>query len=200
MSRRIKIVLTGGPSAGKTTVAEALSRAYWDKLILVPEAASILFRGGFPREETATGIMCEQRAIYHVQNELEKLKGLDSFSRSLICDRGTLDGLAYWPGTEEEFFSNMQSNMEKEIARYDWVLHLDTAGAHNYQASTLRKETFAEAQAINERVKTAWREHPRRLLLKNNRDFSRKITVALLAVEAILSGDSKDQVEKILGE
>ena len=145
----MKIVLTGGPSAGKTTIAETLLRAYFDRLVLVPEAATLLYRGGFPREESTPAIICQQRAIYHVQRELEEIKSLNADTKTLICDRGTLDGLAYWPISEDDFFANIQSSMQTELQRYDWVIHLETAGEHSYQASTIRKESFALAQKIN---------------------------------------------------
>jgi hypothetical protein len=46
---RKRVVLTGGPGAGKTAVLE-LARQYFCKHVLVlPEAAGILFGGGFPR-------------------------------------------------------------------------------------------------------------------------------------------------------
>ena len=44
-----KIVLTGGPCAGKTTMAQILSRAFHGSVVNVPESASLLFSGGFPR-------------------------------------------------------------------------------------------------------------------------------------------------------
>lgn len=193
----MKIVLTGGPSAGKTTIAEALVRAYWNQLVLVPEAASLLFRGGFPRAPSPEAVSHQQRAIYHVQRELEALSLLESEGRSMICDRGTLDGLAYWPGIEEEFFRQIGSSMEQEIARYDWVLHLDTAGSHAYQSSSIRKETHPEAQIINERVKKAWRMHPRRIIICNNRDFTMKINLALQLVGSILAGKSFAEVTEL---
>ncbi|MGE3684316.1 MAG: ATP-binding protein [Bdellovibrionales bacterium] len=193
----MKIVLTGGPSAGKTTVAEALVRTYPDKLALVPEGASILFRGGFPREDAPDSVVCQQRAIYYVQRELEELRRVQFPRHSLICDRGTLDGLAYWPKGEDEFFKQIRSLMTDEIVRYDWVLHLDTASQEFYESSSVRTESFIQAQSINERVKHASREHPKRLLIKNNRNFSLKIRLALEAVGMILAGEPISKIEDL---
>jgi len=190
----MRIVLTGGPSAGKTTIAESLVRAYWNRLIIVPEGASILFRGGFPRDDAPEALTCQQRAIYHVQSELEELKSLERADRALICDRGTLDGLAYWPLSEAEFFDHVKSSMTAELCRYDWVIHLDTASQDSYQPSTIRKETFNEARLINEKIKFAWRKHPRLLLVNNHKDFSAKITNVLLGVKMILDGQSEQRI------
>lgn len=50
--QKVKIVVTGGPSGGKTTLIEALQKDLKGKVAVVPEAASILYRGGFPRRST----------------------------------------------------------------------------------------------------------------------------------------------------
>ena len=42
-----RIVLTGGPGGGKTTAADLFRREIGDRVVLVPEAATILFQGGF---------------------------------------------------------------------------------------------------------------------------------------------------------
>ena len=47
--RRCRIVLTGGPGGGKTTAADLYRREIGEKVVVVPEAAMILFSGGFPR-------------------------------------------------------------------------------------------------------------------------------------------------------
>ncbi len=47
--RPFRVVLTGGPGGGKTTAADLLRREIGDRVIIVPEAATLLFSGGFPR-------------------------------------------------------------------------------------------------------------------------------------------------------
>lgn len=184
----MKIVLTGGPSAGKTSLVEILFRTHVNHLTGVAEAASILFKGGFPRQPDDEARRCQQRAIYHVQKELEELGRLEAGSRALICDRGSLDGLAYWPGSEESFFTSISSTMEEEIARYDWVIHLETAAAASYQASSVRIESSTEARQIDEKVKQAWRLHPNRVIIHNSTDFFVKIERAVDIVNQILDG------------
>lgn len=194
----MKIVLTGGPSAGKTTVVDILCRNEWFRLAAVPEAASILYRGGFPRSAERIHVRCQQRAIYHVQRELEEIGFLDALHRSLVCDRGTLDGLAYWPDSEDHFFSTIGSSMEKEIARYDWVIHLDTAAPENYQSSEIRLEQSSQAMAVNERVKHAWRMHPHRIVIPNSSDFLQKVDTTLRAVNLILEGMTVGEIQRTL--
>ncbi len=49
--KRCRIVLTGGPGGGKTTAADLFRREIGDRVVIVPEAATILFQGGFPRSQ-----------------------------------------------------------------------------------------------------------------------------------------------------
>jgi len=195
---RMKIVLTGGPSAGKTSLAEVLTRTYSEQINIVPEAASMLFAGGFPRRDQPRHVECQQRAIYYVQRELERSIGYDSGDRTLICDRGSLDALAYWPGNEPDFFASIESTMEAEIARYQWVMHLETASPHDYKVSSIRTENVVEAERLNNRVKQAWRLHPQRIIIPNSSDFPTKIHAAIQIVRGILEHRSADEIRHLL--
>ncbi len=46
---RCRVVVTGGPGVGKTTAADLFRRELGDRVVIVPEAATLLFAGGFPR-------------------------------------------------------------------------------------------------------------------------------------------------------
>lgn len=200
MKKQMKIVVTGGPSGGKTTLIEALKKELGSQAALVPEAASILYRGGFPRLKSPASIEHAQRAIYLVQKELEGLVG-DAHPKAplLVCDRGSLDGIAYWPRPEAHFFKALKTSRRKELLRYDWVLHLDTASADYYDSSNpIRTESFKEAGALNGRVKRAWREHPRRFVITQNEDFLSKMTLSLAVIRAILDGRSADDIRREL--
>lgn len=45
------IVITGGPSGGKTTLIEAIKKELIKEVTTIPEAASLLYRGGLPRAQ-----------------------------------------------------------------------------------------------------------------------------------------------------
>lgn len=194
----VKIVLTGGPSAGKTSLAGVLTKTYLEQVNIVPEAASILFTGGFPRGRQTQHIEYQQRAIYFVQRELESVIALESGDRTLICDRGSLDALAYWPSSEQEFFKSIGSSMELEIARYKWVIHLETATRENYKVSLIRTESSDQAQAINGKVKHAWRFHPQRIIIPNSSDFPTKIRMAIQIVRAILEDNNVEDIRRMI--
>lgn len=194
----MKIVLTGGPSAGKTSVVNVLYQSDPGTFEVVQEAASVLFRGGFPRRLDREGLGCQQRAIYHVQAELEEVGRIEANGRSLVCDRGSLDGIAYWPDDEASFLRAIGSSMEKEIARYDWVLHLDTAAPADYKMSEIRSERSEEANRVNDRVKNAWRLHPKRIIIPNKINFLQKVDMTVQVVKMMLDEQSLERIETFL--
>lgn len=182
-----KIVITGGPAAGKTTVTDILHREFKDVIATVPEAASILFRGGLPRGPSVVDKVFQQRAIYFLQKELENYICQTNPHKFIVCDRGALDGLAYWPTTPSGFFKSLETTEKKELSRYDWVIHLDTAPRNGYRTSHVRKEELSEARAINRKILKVWQNHPQRVVIPNSSDFSIKIKNAIEIIQLILA-------------
>lgn len=111
-----RVVLTGEPGAGKPAVLEMVRNSLCQHVRVLPEAASIVFGGGFPREDDLTCRRAGQRAIYFVQRELEAA-GEAHAPAVLLCDRGTLDGLAYWPGPVDDFWRSTHTTLATELAR-----------------------------------------------------------------------------------
>jgi predicted ATPase len=177
-----RIVLTGGPGAGKTAVLEVLRRAMCRHVMVLPEAAGLVFTGGFPRGVSPAKRRATQRAIYFVQRELEA-SALDDEPAILMCDRGTVDGLAYWPGPED-MWQSVGSTLADELAHYDAVIHLRTPalGAGYNHDNPLRVETAAEAAAIDARIAEAWARHPRRFEVTATPEFFDKVTQAVAIV------------------
>jgi predicted ATPase len=177
---RKRLVLTGGPGAGKTAVIELVRRAFCEHVRVLPEAAGIVFGGGFPRESDDGCRRAAQRSIFYVQRELEA--AADSHNPAIVlCDRGTLDGLAYWPATTAEYFSELKTTERELLARYDAVIHLRTPGAgHGYNhANPLRIESAESAMAIDQRIAIVWRAHPRVFEVAATSDFIDKARTAI---------------------
>ena len=176
-----RIVLTGGPGAGKTAVLEVMRRAMCHHVHVLPESAGILFGGGFPRGTTPESQRPAQRAIFHVQHELEATVARGDHAL-VICDRGTVDGLAYWPGPDD-MFASLATSLADELARYDAVIHLRTPPPWGYNhANPLRRETAAEAAAIDAKIAVAWAPHPCRFEVEATTDFLSKAVRALAIV------------------
>jgi predicted ATPase len=178
-----RIVLTGGPGAGKTAVLEVMRIAMCKRIVVLPESAGIIFRGGFPRGESVAARRHAQRAIYYVQRELEA-EGLTHEAPVVMCDRGTIDGLAYWPGPED-LWSSVGSSLEAELARYHAVIHLRTPAidaGYNHD-NPLRIETAEQAAIIDARIAQVWARHPRRFEVPATADFFAKVIRAIEIIE-----------------
>lgn len=181
------VVLTGGPGAGKTAVLEVLRRNFGEQVEILPEAASILFKGGFPRNGDEVHRRSAQRAIYFVQRELERVVLELGTHQVALCDRGTLDGLAYWPGDPAGFWRDTSTSLEAELARYHAVIHLRTPPARNYNhKNPIRTETPSEAAAVDERILGVWASHPRRYIVESTTDFLDKIIRVMSIITAEL--------------
>lgn len=194
---KIKIAVTGGPSGGKTTLIEALQKDMTGLLSVVPEAATLIYRGGFPRKSSALGRRHAQRAICLVQRELEDLAESDSKTDVIVCDRGSLDSIAYWPQDEADFFASLVTSRERELARYHWVLHLDTASQDYFDTSNpVRTESHKEALELNERIKAAWTGHPQRIVITHSDEFLEKIAKAKKAIRLMIQGLPAAEISK----
>ncbi len=175
------VVVTGGPGAGKTAVLEMARVKFCEHCVVLPEAASMIFSGGFWRMPSLSARMAAQRAIFHVQDEMEKLVDGEQRWKFALCDRGTLDGLAYWPGREESFWPEVHSQAERELAKYSAVIHMRVPngdGGYNYQ-NILRRETPDEAHAIDKKIESIWSKHPNYVQVPNFPSFWEKAAYAL---------------------
>jgi predicted ATPase len=188
MSTRF-VVITGGPGAGKTAVLEMAKKRLDKQCAVLPEAASLIFSGGFWRLPSLTARMAAQRAIFHVQDEMEKLVVQEGAWKFALCDRGTIDGLAYWPGSEEDYWSQIGSDERTEFSKYEAIIHLrtpDSNGGYNLQ-NVLRTESAEQAREIDLRIERAWCRHVNYIQIPNFPNFLEKALSALKRIEAIVA-------------
>ncbi len=67
-----RIVLTGGPGAGKTAVLEIIRHHFCPHVHILPESAGIVFGGGFPRNhdvEAAADFLTKARQVLDILRE-----------------------------------------------------------------------------------------------------------------------------------
>lgn len=183
-----RIVLTGGPGAGKTAVIEVVRIAFDGEVTVLPESASILFGGGFPRREGLPARRAAQRAIFRVQRELEAMAEEEATHAVALCDRGTLDGLAYWPGDPDSFWASAGTSLGSELDRYAAVIHLRSPPAtrgYNHK-NPVRTESPEEAMNLDARILDVWAPHPTRVVIDSTVHFVDKVEQALRAIRQCL--------------
>jgi hypothetical protein len=186
----LRIALTGGPGGGKTTAADLFRREIGETIVVVPESATTLFAGGFPRVTDPAAVRSEQKAIFEVQRAMEDIQAVRYPDRVLLCDRGTLDGAAYWPDGVDEFFGRMGSTHEAELARYDAVIFFETAAVGGIAVeggNRYRVESNDIAIGLDRRLRSLWSPHPHFHLVPHHPSFLRKITIGLAIMESIVA-------------
>ena len=149
----------------------------------------MVFSGGFPRATEAHAVHAAQRAIYHVQRNLEDVQAALYPDRVLLCDRGTVDGAAYWPGKAADFFAAVESTLKRELKRYDAVIFFESAAVGGMSiegGNPVRNESLEQAVALDKKLRDLWSKHPRFVLVPHNRSFFKKISYALAVLDGIV--------------
>ena len=185
-----RIVLTGGPGAGKTVISSALAEADPQRFARVPEAATQVYdrlQTRWDRLDLA-GRRDVQRRIYRLQREQEDAVAAAHPGKVLLLDRGTIDGAAYWPEGPDDYWRELGTTAAAELARYDAVVWLQTSaalGLYDRDASNpCRFEHPKAAIASGNVLKILWGAHPRVVQVDAYPELSDKV----LAIRAVLNG------------
>ena len=190
MSKCCRVVLTGGPGGGKTTAADLYRREIGESVVVVPESATLLYSGGFPRHGSNGVRRATQKAIYHVQTNLEDAHYSQYNTRVLLCDRGTIDGAVYWPDDPASYFLALETSLERELERYDAVIFFETAAVGNITiegGNPIRIETNEEAVILDRKLKALWSLHPRFVFVPHDTSFIKKIYGGLEVLTQIVN-------------
>jgi hypothetical protein len=171
-----------------------MRREVGDRMVVVPEAATMLFSGGFPRHNEVQAKRGVQTAIYHVQCNLEDVHSAMYPDRILLCDRGTVDSAIYWPSQGGAspapegggFFEALGTTLAQELARYDAVLFFETAAVGQLSiegGNPTRTESIEEAVELDRKLQTIWSQHPNYSFIPHEQSFFGKLQSALFKLE-----------------
>ena len=204
-----KIVITGGPCAGKTTAMSWIQNMFTDlgyHVIFVPECATELINAGISAR-TCKSVESFQKALMKLQIEREKIYEKAALSIKndkilIVCDRGIMDSKAYL--TDLQFSSILSELNKNEIElrdNYDAVFHLVTAakGAEEFytlENNTARTETIEEAIKSDNNLINSWNGHPHFRIIDNSTNFDDKIKRLLKEISHFLGEPEPYEIER----
>ncbi len=207
--QKTKIVLTGGPCAGKTTALNWINNYFSQRgyaVIFVPETATSLISNG------VSPWSCESNYDYQTcQMKLQKAKeviieevanSMKSNKVLIICDRGVLDNKAYM--SENDFrnlLKELKTNEIKERDSYDAVFHLVSAAKGKENIYTLanniaRTETVEEAKVLDDKIISAWTGHPHFRIIDNSTEFEEKLERLIKEIASFLGEPEPMEIER----
>lgn len=196
-----KIVLTGGPCAGKTTTNERIEEFFTKMGFVVftlPEAATLFIKAG-------ANFLTHDRNLYfeiHKSMMTFLLQMEDSFRQIaeayekpalIVNDRGAMDLSAYMtPEDWHRLLHEVSQTEEALLNRYRAVFHLCTSakGAPNSYTlsnnSARMEETLAEAVSVDDNLIRAWQKHPDLHIVESTEFVKDKIDNVLLGIAEVL--------------
>lgn len=207
-----KIVLTGGPCAGKTAVLGELEKYLVEKgyyVITLSETARELIESKILPALDDDNILTFQDIILKMQHTKEEsavryankvLAGKDVI---ILCDRAMMDNRAYL-NSQEEFDYLLEKNGldEQEIIHsYDLVIDListATCKKDLYQLDSARKESVELAAELDKKTTLAWIDHPRLVTIKPTDRIEDKVNRVKEEVDNFLNGVEYNNTTKQL--
>ena len=204
-----KIVITGGPCAGKSTAMSWIQNAFSEKgyrVLFVPETATELISGGVTPWGCGTNLdyqKCQMSLQIHKERLFEQAARTMSVEKVLIvCDRGAMDNKAYM--NDEEFAAVMDYLHLSEVElrdSYHAVFHLVTAakGAVEFYTTAnnqARYESPEEAVRVDEKLLNSWTGHRHLRVIDNTTGFEEKMIRLIKEISTALGEDNPLEIER----
>lgn len=201
-----KIVITGGPCAGKSTAMSHIQKEFAKQgytVLFISETATELITGGItPMNDSdfqhhLLELQMTKEATF--EKAAEKM-GADKVL--IVCDRGAIDNKVYM--SKEEFSSILSDLGTDEIKLrddYDAVFHLVTAakGAQEFYTTAnnaARTETPEQAAELDDKLIGAWTGHPHFRMIDNSTSFSDKIDRLISEIASFLGEPEPYEIER----
>lgn len=202
-----RIVLTGGPCAGKSTglaVIEQKLKNLGYRVIVMEEMATTVLRSGITPVDIGLKF---QSLLVKLQIDKDKryneiLDKID-YKTVILYDRGILDGQAYCTKIEFDNILKGAGLQPYEVMNhYDGVFHLVTAadGAEKFyttENNSVRTETPEQAREKDKQTLNCWIGHPHLRVINNkDKNFEQKMTKLLGEIMGLLGEPIPLEIER----
>lgn len=205
----VRIVITGGPCAGKST---ALSRIEEEigklgyKVVYVNESATELILNGvnYQTSKNAFNFQINVLKLQTLKEQfyLDACKRMDHNKILLVCDRGFADSKAFVSNEEfDKLLKQLNFDFIAERDKYDAVFHLVTAanGAKEFYSlenNLARSETAEQAIIQDNKLISCWTGHPHFRVIDNSTNFEEKINRLINEIKSFLGEPTPFEIER----
>jgi len=160
-----KVVFTGGPCSGKTTVLNNVKEKL-QKTIFVKEVATrVIKKNGIPK--TYDHLLRNQKEIFTIQQKIEYNINKKFPDHLRVFDRGVLDGVPYFKGGAIEFQDFLKCRIQNLYKNYDFLIFFDSLAFFNPQlflekkgSNPARFENLSQAVKTNKATYNIMKKHP----------------------------------------
>ena len=206
-----KIVLTGGPSSGKTSVLEKIDQIYSAqgyRVILVDETATYLINKGIkPFGEGKIDLVDFQELVMKMQLAKEDVieraaEMMDDDKIIIVYDRGAIDNRAY---INEEEFKEILTRLNNVVTikdlmdKYDLVINL--VGCKEFyttENNAARSEDSDSAMKLGDVTLRSWLGHKNIRIVYPKETLGEKIQEVLNIINGVLNEKEVIDQEKYL--
>lgn len=209
-----RIVLTGGPGSGKTTVLNSIVNMYTSlgvKVVVVSETATEIINSGIkPFGDDKIEMLDFQKLVLSLQLSKEKIydEAIRMYQKVhpnedilIIYDRGSIDNKAYI--TDEEFDTVMQSVCDADYStilnKYDLII--DLVGSKKFytlENNKARSESADVALTLGEKTLKSWVGHPKVKIVGPKENMNDKVSEVVSYINELLSKKNQKKQAKYL--
>lgn len=209
-----KIVLTGGPGSGKTTVLNSIVNIYSSlgvKVIVVGETATEIINSGIkPFGDDKIDLLDFQELVLSLQLSKEQIydKAIELYAKNhpdkdilVIYDRGVIDNKAYIGDKDfNDLLNQVCPNSYSSILnKYDLVI--DLVGAKSFytlENNKARSESADVALELGEKTLKSWVGHPKVKIVAPKEKMDDKVNEVISYINELLDKKTIKKQRKYL--
>ncbi len=209
-----EIVLTGGPSGGKTSFLDYASRRLRSRgmrIFTVPEVATMIITGGIPdialfADEGGPRYFKIEKQMILTQMGLrirfnDLAAAIKDDSCIILYDRAEMDARAYITDGMETILRSQGTSIPEIRDSYHGVIHFVTAaeGAEEHYGNANNKARYEDlegARYADKRTLQGWVGHPHLKIVDNSTNFDQKMERGMEVLDRMIGFPRPIEIER----